>query len=92
MPKRQPPLPPARDDAGFIDRPLDWPQYPYLPVKKPAKDGFGYDFGVIFLKHRYTVFEAYLFSLPQTEEGFNALPKHEYKSAAEIVADGWIVD
>lgn len=80
-------------DIDFIDKPEDWPNGMVLCVKRyDGKNSGGWPtFGVIVNApdYRYTVFEGEVGTMAQT---IGEAQRHVYKSAAEIVADGWMVD
>lgn len=81
------------DDLAMMKDPALWPVYPYLPVKKPSPDGGWPTLGVLIEDAtEATVFFTNMFELPLTEAQLIKVPKKEYASFEDMVADGWIVD
>lgn len=91
--KKPAPIKVPKDDVEMIDTPLYWPRWPLLPVKRRVEGQVRWQEGVIgsIEGYKYTVFEMNLFEFKSIED-LLAKPKFEYQSAAEIVADGWVVD
>lgn len=79
-------------DKEMIENPLNWPRYPFLPVKRYRKPGELADCRVIWVGARTRLVEANLFALPKTKEDFLALPYTEYANIEAVLADGWVVD
>lgn len=80
-------------DIDMIKNVADWPAWPYLPIKRPAKVwGQWPECRTICAEEPLTVIEVGMYGLPKTREEFDALPRQKYESAEAIVADGWVVD
>ncbi len=86
-------------DLLYFTRPDLWPLHPFLPVMRypvgePPEYGVLYD--AVHASDLYglsaTVFLTILYSMPETEAEFLALPHHTYDSAEELAAAGWFVD
>ena len=90
----------AMRDLIFLSTPSLWTVHPYLPVIRRAARGDCQQLGVMYdaigVSGLYgfsaTVFLANVFTLPQTEADFLALPKCVYDTLDELVNDGWVVD
>jgi hypothetical protein len=82
------------DERVFIADPGLWPHWPFLPVKRPTKDGGDVEVGVLYATDEpwRHVYRRNLLMLPPTRAEFLALDKHEYDSLDALLADGWIVD
>lgn len=92
----------ARDET-MIQRPLEWPSHPLLPVKRAAKQdapGGWPELGFLcdIPKYRLTVFEHNMFSLGELPgdtygEKLAAVEvKHVYATLDALLDDGWYVD
>jgi hypothetical protein len=95
-------------DLEFIADPDRWPNWPFLPLKKPQPEGPPECVLCVRVAEGWAIFRANLFMLVRVAEGwaiFRAnlfmLPEPEefkaawiktYASAEEVVADGWVVD
>lgn len=85
-----------RDDASMIDSPNQWPMKKVLPVKKYGEKGRFPVFGIIVHPDCFPVYvERNKYLIFETDMGnpdFENCPKHQFNSAAELVAAGWMVD
>ena len=84
------------DDKQFILRPLEWPHWPFLPMKRytkgrqmetatlPAIDGFYSYTG------KMTLLLIPLFDIEK--DSLKSANKKEYDNVDALLADGWIVD
>ena len=79
-------------DIQMIKRPDEWPQWPFLPIKKYADGGGWPKMAIIQASDPCTIIEANLFNLPKAEGDFKALPRKTYQSVEDVVTDGWVVD
>jgi hypothetical protein len=83
----------------FLQNPMIWPQWPYLPLvrRKPECEE---EYGVLYDAYHKsgltgygaTVFLSNLFLLPETEAEILALFREVYDNAEEIYAAGWRID
>lgn len=82
-----------KPDYSFVLNPQKWPNWPFLPMKRYVQNKHLPEFGVIMTRMGLsTIFDANLFDLPKTEEGWKALKHKKYSSVEEMLQDGWIVD
>jgi hypothetical protein len=87
-------------DLVLLRTPSLWSSWPFLPVVRWLPDGQGRQLGVLYdASHhcrRYgysaTVFVCNIFTLPQTQEQFFALPRFVYDTVEEMIDDGWTTD
>lgn len=87
-------------DLQFFAEPALWPKWPFLPVIRPAVDGSGTEYGVLYdarnasCRYGYstTVWLTNLLLLPEREEEFLALPRISYDTVDELADNGWCVD
>ncbi len=87
-------------DMAFMSTPSSWPIYPFLPLVRRSAVGDCQQLGVLYdavgdadlYGYSATVFLTNLFTLPQTQADFLALPKYVYDTLDELVHDGWVVD
>ncbi len=81
-----------RDKAMMQDC-LQWPAWPYLPVKRKNNSLEDRNLGVLWVgSSGLTVHHVYMFDLPPTAEEFKKMPSTVYKDLDSLLADGWIVD
>jgi hypothetical protein len=81
---------------GLVSQPALWPQYPFLPVRRPGPGG-GWERGVLYdargvsgvYGHACTVFLTDLDHLPRYEAEFLGLPRHVYDNCWEVIEAGW---
>lgn len=83
--------PPRRSDEQFMRDVDDWPQWPYLPLKRFTKENPSGPPECGYMIHannvRHCVFIGNIF-----EADIEADKKLEYTSFEAITADGWRVD
>ena len=87
-------------DLTFMSTPSLWPIHPFLPIVRRSVVGDCEQLGVLYdavgdaglYGYSATVFLTNLFTLPQTEADFLALPKFVYDTLDELTGDGWVVD
>lgn len=77
-----------KDTIKFIHAVDNWPQWPWLPVKRHQSSGL--QTGVIYGGKKTEIRNVNLFAL--TRESWEAAEVHEYHSVEALVADGWVVD
>ena len=79
-------------DKEFIQKPDDWPYWPFLPVKRPKDAGFP-EIGVI-LAIGGKLSTVYLVNInaDSLEERIKISERKEYPNVDAMLADGWIVD
>ena len=86
-------------DLLFLRDPRYWPAWPFLPLvrRRPGSEeecGLLLDavgaFGLYGLSA--TVFLGNLFLLPETLDGFLALPRESFDTPEEVADAGWCVD
>ena len=92
----------TRDDAAMIRDTDRWPAWPCLPLKRRNNSLEDKNLGVLLAteEHRRAVngrgklrvYHGYIFSLPKTQEQWDATPRTEYDTIEELLADGWMVD
>jgi hypothetical protein len=95
----RPPRKAGQRDLLFLATPRLWRIWPLLPVVRYREHGDP-ELGVLFdlggacglYGHRCTVFLANLFLLPETLDGFLALPREVFDTVEEVAAAGWVVD
>ena len=78
--------------ADFMKKPLLWPHWPVLPVKRWVENKL--ECGVVLdspAGSESTVYIENLFCLSGKTD-FDKLKKYEYDSFEEMVADQWVVD
>jgi hypothetical protein len=91
---------PWQRDRVLLRTPSLWSSWPFFPVARWFPDGQERQLGVLYdASHhcqRYgysaTVFVCNIFTLPQNQEEFFALPKCVYDTVEEIIDDGWTTD
>lgn len=85
---------PDTDDMRMVMNPDRWPAWPYLPVKKRDHNFEDKNLGVLIATEPRTwvVYHTNVFDRPTTMAEWEALPKTEYPSAYDMLADGWVVD
>jgi hypothetical protein len=82
------------DDLAFMQKPIYWPRWPYLPLKRPAKKG-GVEHGFLLAQEGMLYFVNVGSIFSETDRQLAHMGKGvrlEYKDYDEIVADGWRVD
>lgn len=81
-------------DEEFLELDQAWPLWPYCPVKRPRR-GDGPSLGFVFSnldRKPGEPFKFYRVGLDHLQQKLAELPEPEMKTAAELVAEGWIVD
>lgn len=91
----------CNDTAMIRDSDL-WPMWPCLPLKRRNNSLEDKNLGFLLAteEHRMAVegrgklcvYHGYIFSLPKTQEQWDAIPRTEYATVEELLADDWIVD
>lgn len=91
-------------DATMIRKPMEWPCWPFLPVKRRNNNLADKNLGVILAMQehddaikrkpgsKFTVFHVYMFDAPKGKEAWDAAPKTEYDTVEALLQDGWEVD
>lgn len=82
------------NDVEFIKNSDNWPRWPCLPVKRYPKDAM-MESGFLIDDNTYTVYIGSIFRLKSNVDlgtQIKDMKQYKYKSAEEIVEDGWIVD
>jgi hypothetical protein len=87
-------------DLLYFATPRLWHHYPFLPVIRRTAGSREIEYGVLYdarsvsgtYGYGCTVFSTNLFTLPSTEAGLFARPRHVYDSFEELASDGWVVD
>ena len=84
----------ADRDAAMIALPINWPMWPFLPLKRRDNDLEARNLGVLFDDGKKSkgkiVYHCYVFGMkPDT---LKTCPKTEYESVSALLADGWVVD
>jgi hypothetical protein len=87
-------------DLLYFATPRLWHHYPFLPVIRRPAGSREIEYGVLYdaggvsgtYGYRCTVFLTNLFTLPRTEAGLFARPRHVYDSFEDLANDGWVVD
>lgn len=79
-------------DKKMISNPLDWPSWPFLPIKRWQENASQLETALIYVKDPLRVVTGNLFHLPKDYEKFRELPAVEYDTIDAILADGWVVD
>jgi hypothetical protein len=82
------------EDARFIRRTLDWPAYPFLPMRR-KQEKVRPDTGVLVDSKGNTVYLINMFGLKEhfdSGKSLTDIQKIEYQSVEELLADGWMVD
>lgn len=84
----------TNDDRAFIERPDQWPRWPWLPLKRKNSELADKNLGVLIANGAkdYTVYHVNLFDLPMPIERFKASPRTTYLTLDALLADGWRVD
>ena len=77
-------------DLQMIQSPLDWPSYPFLPIKRYHNHNI--ETAVLWTGSLLKATAANIWDLPKTKEEFIALPGITYQSVESMLADKWIVD
>ena len=92
------------DQRDLMERALDWPRYPVLPLKRTVKKGRWTDqeFGcLIFFSPPEIDVNSWVYRITMPElsrrvregrVGRDELPKLEYRSFVDLVDDGWEID
>jgi len=86
-------------DLLYLSTPQLWGTWPFLPVIRHRPNG-DFDCGVLYdakgssgkLGLSATVYLENLFTMPDKEEEFLALPHETYDTPEEMAAAGWVVD
>ena len=93
MSQPPPPVTGRARDLLFLHNPRYWPAWPFLPLvrRRPGLllDAVG-AFGLYGLSA--TVVLGNLFLLPETLDGFLALPRESFDTPEEVADAGWRVD
>lgn len=78
-------------EIEMILRPYNWPQFPFLPMKK--RNGNDLEAGVLIAwgKHIPIVFKINLWNIKGLENAINS-DAIEYENIEEMLNDGWEVD
>lgn len=73
--------------------PLDWPQYPYLPLTR--QNGSDTECGILWVNNitcqGLKVWKTNLFGMPVIEVARRRLDSYEYSSIDALLEDGWKV-
>lgn len=82
-------------DRRMMENPDDWPRWPYLPLKRPSKDGGWPDFAVLY-EHCDARITRIALHLMEGAQLFTVSPE-DHSSAQEVTVDdvmraGWLVD
>jgi hypothetical protein len=84
------------DDVKFMQDTVNWPNWPFLTVKKYYKEDGVPDVGLMIDGYKATVYHVNMWELganPDLDSDvFKNAKKSEYSSYEEAVDDGWIVD
>jgi hypothetical protein len=90
------------DDKTFIERPGNWPRWPFLPVKRYKSGHNGPECGLLIdgnpigekidpeHKSLRTIYMLNLYDVSDADIG-NA-KKYEYESVEKMLIDGWVID
>lgn len=78
-------------DVSMMQRPMDWPRWPLLPVKRHMGKGFP-ECGFMLEGTGTKVFLMNMFAFAEQKKPFAEIPFKQYASFNDIVADGWTVD
>ncbi len=75
------------DQIDMMTHPDKWPRWPYLPlIKNDSKSILDRRIGYLIADSTFTVHEGNIF---MPDPNTSAVP---YKTANEVLADGWVVD
>ena len=80
-----------RDNLLMIQTPQEWPQWPWLPIKKWSDTRREMDCAVINAGNLTTIWHTNLWALSRRTT-FEDVSKTQFDSAEAIVAAGWVVD
>lgn len=78
-------------DIALMSKPVEWPRWPLLPLKRSDKSGNGQiEVGVLYASQNYLTV-VWLTTMFNTIDP-DSTPKIVYDSYEAISDDGWVVD
>lgn len=85
-----------KTDLAMIIRPVSWPRWPVLPIKRSVKGGFPQT-ATLFANGKPIVYLVGMYEMEATTENtwdatLAQYDKKEYPDFEAILADGWRVD
>ena len=83
----------VENDLEMMTNTMNWPNFPVLPVKRYTKESCMPEAGIM-VPDLPTVFVVNMWDLKSgvLKDQLKDVPKKEYATYQELIADGWVVD
>lgn len=80
------------EEAHMMQERSTWPMFPFLPVKRRKPDGGFPDCAIMSVFTGYDVVVASLDDVLKDPKAMDVAERFNFKTAAEAVEAGWVVD